>query len=234
MKMFSWVPNFLTICNLLCGVMAIFSIFYGDFTLAFWLIICGAIFDFFDGFAARMLRAYSEIGKQLDSLSDMVSFGVAPSVLVVHLLGGWLVQLGYPSVISYLGLSLAAFGALRLAKFNVDTRQSDQFIGIPTPAMSLFFFSYAMTILSCQEISPLTGLLLTGGLVVLFSALMVCEIPFFSFKFRSFGFGANALRYIFALGSLVAIILGGYSSLAIIISAYIVISLVQRVVCSKK
>ncbi|CDN32885.1 CDP-diacylglycerol-serine O-phosphatidyltransferase [Mucinivorans hirudinis] len=208
-----YIPNTITCCNLLCGAAAIYFSLGGDFATAFWLIIAAAIFDFLDGFAARMLKAYSAMGVQLDSLADMVSFGVAPAMAVFA-------TIDHPQL-RFCALLLAAFAALRLAKFNIDTRQSEEFRGLPTPAMSLFFFSYVT-----QEVVP-HSTLLSLGLVALFCALMVCDLRMFSFKFKTFDFEQNSLRYFFAIFSVIILAVAGYAAPALIIMGYITISFVM-------
>lgn len=220
MKFFSWVPNFLTICNLLCGCAAIINAMRGDFVVVFWLVVIAAVFDFADGFAARMLKAYSPMGKELDSLADMVSFGVVPSfvmfaILQSHGFGLW----------SYGAFFIAAMSALRLAKFNIDTRQTDSFIGMPTPACSLFIVSYAVVYPLLAEAANY----LSVATIVALGFLLVSELPMFSFKFKNFGLKNNALRYGFALFALVAIIVLGYGGVAVVILAYILTSAVLAI-----
>lgn len=212
----------------MCGVMAIYAAFVADFTLAFWLIVAAAVFDFFDGFAARMLRAFSPIGADLDSLADVVSFGVAPATIAVSLLSihpesGAMITPWY----GYVGLLLAAFGALRLAKFNIDDRQSEEFIGLPIPGMGLFIASYACTISSLLEPQSVEFIVTTLALVVLFSYLMVSNITMFSFKFKSFGLRTNSTRYFFALFAVIAVIALRYAAPAVIILVYILLSLIR-------
>lgn len=217
------IPNAITCCNLLCGCFAILNGVMGDYDTAFWAIIVAAVFDFFDGFAARMLKAYSPIGGELDSLADMVSFGVAPafiwfSVATSATSGG----LFFPFW-AFGAFLLAAFAALRLAKFNIDTRQSEEFRGLPTPAMALFIASTALTY---NDFTPFN---VWGWaiIIIVFCALMVCDIPMFSFKFKKFGFKTNALRYFFAIFAVLCIVLCGYAAPALIIFVYIIVSLLR-------
>lgn len=205
------IPNTLTCCNLLCGCGAIIAAMNGDTTMAFWLIVTAAVFDFFDGFAARMLKAYSPIGGDLDSLADVVSFGVAPAFIWFGMGNGYW---------AYGAFLLAAFAALRLAKFNVDTRQTEEFRGLPTPAMALFIASTAITFTELN-------IWIWGAIIVAFSGIMVCDLPMFSFKFKSFGFKANSLRYFFAAFAVLAVMLLGYTAPAVIITVYIVVSLIR-------
>lgn len=218
------IPNTITSLNLFSGCIALVYALNGELVLAFYFFIASAIFDFFDGFAARALKAYSDIGKELDSLADMVSFGVVPSA-VMYTLG-----------CDYFGFIIAVFSALRLAKFNIDTRQSEQFIGLNTPTNSLLFLSIGYIIqtdptsISAQIFS---NFYLQLGLIILFSLLLVSEIPMFSLKFKSFSFAKNKLVYSFLLLSLLAITLLGVSAMPIIVFAYVLISLIQFVLKKK-
>ncbi|WP_298063123.1 CDP-diacylglycerol--serine O-phosphatidyltransferase [uncultured Rikenella sp.] len=221
-KVFAFIPNLLTLCNLLSGCAAVSVLFLGaDFAAAFWLVIAAAVFDFFDGFAARMLHVSSPIGKELDSLADMVSFGLVPAVVAFRMLAmsglGWL---------AYGGFLIVAFSALRLAKFNVDERQTEEFRGLPTPACALFFVSLPM--LDADWVAGSYLLLL--GLTVAFSALLVCDMPMFSLKFKSFGWKNNRLRYVFLFLSVILIVWLRMAAPAAIVLTYIVIS-IGRVFC---
>ena len=174
------IPDSITSMNLLCGVMGVILTMEGWPDMGFILMICGAVFDFFDGLAARLLKASSGIGKELDSLADMVSFGVLPSLM--------LFKLGDPSwgVLRYVPLLIAVFSALRLAKFNLDERQHQGFIGLPTPASAMICGSLAYYVHSAPEsllASWCQGPVIIPVLAVVLSALLVCEIPMFSMKF---------------------------------------------------
>ncbi len=218
-KAIAFIPNLLTLCNLLCGCAAVAALFLrGDFHSAFWLVIVAAVFDFFDGFAARMLHVSSPIGKELDSLADMVSFGVVPAVVVFSMLSGGSVE-GVPAWLAYAGFLIAAFSALRLAKFNIDERQHEEFRGLPTPACTLFFA--ALPMLGWEWVRHPAVLL---ALTVVFSALLVCDMPMFSLKFKTFGLKKNKLRYVFILLSVIFIVWCRLAAPAMIILAYIVIS----------
>lgn len=212
-----FIPNTLTLGNLFCGCGAIIFALRGQQELVFWAIIAAAAFDFLDGFAARLLKAYSPIGGDLDSLSDMVSFGVAPSMaayMMLAPLGDW----------AFVAFLLAAGSALRLAKFNVDTRQTTEFRGLPTPAMALFFVSF-------QFFAPYVQMWHIVGFVVLFTAAMVCDIPMIAFKFKDFSLKNNLVKYVFILFSVVMIAVTQiYLSPASIIIAYILLSFVLYIV----
>jgi len=171
--------------NLLCGVIGvIFTLLYGNMQAAFLMMVAAAVFDFLDGLAARALGAYSDIGKELDSLCDLVSFGVLPSTMLTM---SMLKLRGEADIFCFIPLLLAVFSAYRLAKFNLDERQHGSFLGLPTPACALLCSSLAAYMAASPE-SPLTFL---GGtswflpvLSIALSALLVCEIPMFSFKFE--------------------------------------------------
>ena len=188
------IPNTLTLANLLLGCLSIVSAFEGNLLLAAYLIIFASVFDFFDGFSARLLKAYSPMGKELDSLSDLVSFGVAPSVIVFHLLKD---ALGLESgegftggqVLLVIPFLIALFSALRLAKFNIDTRQTTSFIGLPTPANALFIVGIVLGLNSSRGAwfeyftnSPVAII----AMVLVLSALLVSPIPMFSLKIKGF------------------------------------------------
>lgn len=224
------IPNTLTSANLFCGCCAVYAAVMGDYTSVFWLILAAAVFDFFDGFAARILRAYSPIGAQLDSLADMVSFGVAPATVVFSLLTIRMDMAVITPWYAFVAFMLAVFAALRLAKFNIDTRQSEEFRGLPTPAMALFFTSFAVSynaVIASDSVVLIYSLL---GLVAIFCALMVCDVRMFSFKFKSFSVQKNILRYSFAAFSVLMIVLLGVAAPAVIILAYILVSLVRAIV----
>ncbi len=224
-KIIAFIPNFITLCNITCGVLSIFAAFSGRLDYAFYLIILAAVFDFFDGFAARLLNARSDIGLQLDSLCDVVSFGVAPAVMATL---GLSLSLGEYSFVSIL---LAPFAAYRLAVFNVDTTQSDEFRGLPTPAMALLVGSLIASGVALKvSFAPITV-----AIIIALCLLMVSRIPMFSFKFKSFSLSKNPLRYSFALYSVLILIFAPFElSIGLIIATYIAISLLLWVVSMTK
>lgn len=222
------IPNFITICNLLCGVFAVLVAVSGvmSFHIAALLIFAGAVFDFFDGFAARLLKANSPIGKELDSMADLITFGFAPaamlSALIQHMLFGApfteipnVVWQEY--VLIFTPYVIVPFSALRLAKFNIDTRQSHSFIGLPTPANALFFASLVFF--------PSIPVVFLAFLSIIFSLLLVSEIPMFSLKFQTFRFTDNAFRYIFIAIAAISIAAFQLLALPFIILAYIASSI---------
>jgi len=196
------------------------------------MIFVAAIFDFFDGFAARMLNAKSPIGGELDSLSDVVSFGVAPSFIIAMLLSktgiSWIVA--DVNVFPMLAFILAAFAAVRLAKFNIDTRQSTSFIGLPVPAVGLFIASLPLMLSCISTESALYNFIVNPyfllATVAIFSWLMISEVPFFSFKIKSLRFKENILRYFVVIFAIVAFIILKLVALPFVFLFYILISVI--------
>jgi len=213
------IPNSITCCNLLCGCTATHFALQGNTTMAFALIVAGAVFDFFDGFAARLLKVSSPIGKELDSLADVITFGFAPAAIVFALIG----KCGGPEWLQYAAFLLAAFSALRLAKFNLDDRQTMGFIGLPTPANALFWASAALWLEQGAVESEITVYLLCIG-ILLSCWLLICEIPMFALKFKSFGMKGNELRYSFIVASAALIAILGWNGFALIVPLYIIVS----------
>lgn len=212
------IPNALTCGNLLSGSAGIICSFTNPEIPTEWFVWIACVFDFFDGFAARLLKVSSPIGKELDSLADMVSFGVLPGIAMKNLLAG--TSIGH---FAWIGLSLTVFAALRLAKFNIDTRQSDSFIGVPTPANALFICGIPSLIeaFSASWIGSATLLYITG----LFSWLMVSEIPLFALKFKNFTWGDNKIRFTFLLCAVLLIAFFQSAGLPLAILLYIAFSL---------
>ncbi len=228
-RMFT-LPNLLTLGNLLCGCTALYyCLWRGDLTTVFWLVAAAAVLDFSDGLAARLTGQYSELGKQLDSLADMVSFGVVPSAVLFRLYvwsGGWPEEL-LPGILT---ASVALFSALRLARFNIDETQSGEFRGLPTPACALFFVSAGWLMENGQvEVSRIA--ILTAS--VLFSYLMVCPLRMFALKFSNYSWGGNQVRYFFIFLSAAALALWNIAAIPFIIAGYILVSLAIALVCRK-
>lgn len=223
------IPNAVTCCNLLSGCIGLTFALQGNYRLAFLCIIVGALFDFLDGMAARLLHVASPIGKELDSLADVVTFGVAPSAMVFSLLH----PLCSNVVLPYVAFLLAAFSALRLARFNLDERQSTSFIGLPTPANALFWGSLAVElgmkneVLGMKNEEVLVPFLIIA-LVLLFSWLLVSPIPMFSLKFHSLRWRDNHIRYIFLLVSALLLVFLGIGGFAAVIGWYIILSLISQ------
>lgn len=225
------IPNCITLCNLLCGVGSIIcSLVYNDLQLAFALIIASAVFDFCDGFAARLLKQYSAVGVQLDSLADMVSFGVAPALGMSVLCGAMPSAFGlsdaWCEVLCYVPLVVAALSALRLAKFNVDDTQREEFEGLATPPAAILLLSVAAL---CERYSLVIELEWLVLVSVLVAALLVSPIRMFSFKFHEWGLGNNdnKLRYGFLIVSCLLICLLRLYAIPAIIVMYIVLSAIR-------
>ena len=215
------IPNTITCCNLLSGCVSILFTCNNHLLWASAMIFIAAIFDFLDGFAARTLDAKSPIGGELDSLSDVVSFGVAPSFIVAWFLsksgiGRWVHDV---NLFPMLGFILAAFAAVRLAKFNIDTRQSHNFIGLPVPAVGLFIASLPFF---TMEMNPYLLL----AMVAIFSWLMISEVPFFSFKIKNLRFKDNVLRYFVVIFAIIAVIIMKLAALPFVFLFYILLSVI--------
>lgn len=233
----------LTLLNLLCGCLAIISTFHKSFELTAILLVIAAIFDFFDGFAARLLGVHSELGKQLDSLADMVTFGVVPGFvmyqLIIYAIGSGAAYLGPDEPVWYLayaGMLIPLFSAYRLAKFNIDTRQSDQFIGLPTPANALLI-SF-LPLLMIPEGNAIAEILLKPYVLITLCAiqsyLMVAELPMIALKFKSFGWKGNQWRYLLLLLSAVVVLLIKQKAVPFIIILYVILSLIQNMFNQEK
>jgi CDP-diacylglycerol---serine O-phosphatidyltransferase len=240
------IPNALTILNLLCGVTAIIIMFENQFEhslIPVLLLGIAALFDVLDGLVAKLLKATSEFGKQLDSLADLISFGLAPSIMAYILLkqalifqsGSTTFQIeGAPfgnALILYSSLSIAVFAALRLARFNVTTSKSSDFIGLPVPASALIVASVWLNYhLSDNEIfrSLVLNPYILLGLIVALSFLMVSKISMLSLKFEGTGFKINLWRYMLILGALLLFIIIGASSLLFIMIYYLLLSFIRN------
>lgn len=230
------IPNTITCCNLISGCIATYFAFRQDYELALLFIIIGAVFDFFDGFTARLLKVSSPIGKELDSLADDITFGFAPAAIVYAMLVE-LATTSLPSgslewmteLLPFVAFLIAAFSALRLAKFNLDERQTTSFIGLPTPANALFWggLAYSLHTDAALMHSPWFMLALIVGVLVS-SLLLVAEIPMFALKFKTFALRTNLLRYGFILFSAVMLLLLGIGGFPIIILVYVIVSIANN------
>lgn len=232
------IPNAITCCNLISGCTAIVFALYGQPTMALLFIVIGALFDFCDGFAARLLKVSSPIGKELDSLADVVTFGVAPSAMLYNHLLQMDLHAAYPaalaSVLPFVAFVMAAFSALRLAKFNLDERQTTSFLGLPTPANALFWVSLLIWIKQ-QPAMPQYVEWMLLALMVVSCWLLVSEVPMFALKFKHKGWTGNELRYGFILLSAAVIIWAGpIYAWAVIISLYVIISVIQSLIGKHK
>lgn len=227
------IPNAVTSCNLLSGCIATAYATQADYKTAFLFIILGAIFDFCDGLAARAFHAYSSIGKELDSLADDITFGLAPSMMIYQLLNECAkAQYGENSstlirLIPYAAFLIAVFSALRLAKFNIDERQTSSFIGLPTPANALFWGALCIGKHEAIVNAP-WGIWIIIFLIFLFSWLLISEIPMFSLKIHCLQWKDNKTRYIFLIVSVILIVILGLTGFSAIIGWYIVLSLLTN------
>ena len=212
------IPNFITCLNLFSGCIAVLLAFKGVYQGAFIAILVAAVFDFFDGFAARMLKAYSPMGKELDSLADMVSFGFAPGMIVFSLL----TEVNINEYLPYLAFIIPIFSALRLAKFNIDERQTSSFIGMPTPANAIFWAGMAFSFKPFLIENVWVLIVLT----ITFSYLLVAEIPMFALKVKNLAWKDNQIQYIFLLVTVVLLAVFQLNAFAVIIAWYILLSLI--------
>lgn len=223
------IPNTLTCCNLFSGCIASCMAFQSNYVWAFVFIIIGAAFDFFDGMVARLLHVSSPIGKELDSLADDITFGLAPAAIAFALFQ----EVHYPDfiqslrpVLPYTAFLVAVFSGLRLAKFNIDTRQASSFIGMPTPANALFWGSL-VTGEHAFLTSPHFNAVYLFVLVVVMSLLLVAELPMFSLKFKDLSWQHNKVSYIFLIGCIPLFLIFQWSGFAAVIIWYVILSLLS-------
>lgn len=229
------IPNLLTLGNLTCGALAAYMASMGWLHRAAVLILCGIAFDFLDGFAARMLKVASPLGKELDSLADVVTSGVAPAIILFRMLmcfHGW----RYWTLVAFL---MPAFAAYRLGKFNLDTRQSHSFLGLPVPSNALIWVSLGLCAVhpdwaqvAILPIANIDHLLLSNAMLIAMAVvsmatnlLMISEVPLMGLKFTSFGWKENSKRYVLLIGAVVLIALFGLLGIAFAIIWYILFSL---------
>lgn len=279
MKMFN-IPNLFTASNMLCGVLAIILAFAGRIDIAPYFIFLAAVLDFFDGFLARLLKQQGELGKQLDSLADMISFGLAPGIIMMVILvyvttkadvsgliytGEYITQSGVVNgdthgyfnfwlalfqwkndflgsekinFLPFTALIIPFFSLFRLAKFNIDTRQSESFIGLPTPANTIFFMAFPLLLMKYIDqtgwehdlIMWLIQPVVLIPIIVIMSILLVAELPLFALKFKSFKWTGNEIRYIFLIscGILIPFLL--VWSIPIIVLLYLLLSFIYNII----
>lgn len=226
-----YIPNAITSLNLLAGMMGIYYVLSGKIEYGAYFIFLAAILDFLDGFVARILKVNSEIGKQLDSLADLVTFGVLPSFIIFQ----WVKELTNDTSLPFLALIIGIFSALRLAKFNVDPRQHDHFIGVPTPANALListlpFFVTKFPATENAIANPYTLLVIAVSM----SYLLVAEFPLIALKFKNFKIQPNLFRYFVLTIGIVCIITLGLAGIPMIIISYIALSVLERVIYSNE
>ena len=235
------IPNFITLLNLVCGCIAIIFIFNGNLPMASYLIFIAAVFDFLDGMAARILKVKSDIGKELDSLADIISFGLVPGFIMMKLLesssGFTDVNVGFTSVIPYLGLLIPVFSALRLAKFNIDSRQTQNFIGLPTPANAILIASLPLIMAQTTTligmdldwfVNLISNLYVLIGFTVVLSYLLVAELPLFSLKISKNEPARNRFKYIFIGISFILFIIFYFVAIPFILLLYILLSVTLK------
>ncbi|MDX9883314.1 MAG: CDP-alcohol phosphatidyltransferase family protein [Prolixibacteraceae bacterium] len=238
---FFWVPNFVTTLNLVSGTLAVFFGADGQLGWAAVFIFAAAVFDFCDGFAARLFHAYSDIGKELDSLADLVSFGLAPATIVFAMLELTLFGVNRPIfeieatpgqwIVLFTSLLIPVAGAFRLAKFNTDTRQSESFLGLPIPANAIFFASLALIVEIGAKQNIISFILNKYSIlttVFACSFLMVSELPMFSMKFKNLKIKDNTIRFVFLGGIAILLVVLNIYALPLIIVWYVLLSLISR------
>ncbi len=246
------IPNAITCGNLFCGCLAIVFAFQNNLVYSAYFVGIAAILDFFDGFAARLLKVSSEIGKQLDSLADMVTFGLVPAVVMFKIIqysidssyaiddifsildSEKIKTFRYLELLPYLAFFIAIFSAIRLAKFNIDTRQTSSFIGVPTPANAILICSFPLigyfqpTFLNINISSIFQNIYFLIGTIVLMSYLLVAEIPLFALKFKNFAWANNKISYSFLIISLILLIVFHFIAIPFIIFLYIILSIINN------
>jgi len=236
-----YLPNALTLLNLLCGVIAVLFAAINQLEVAAYFVFGGIFFDYFDGFTARLLKVQAELGKQLDSLADVITSGVVPGIVMFQLirqsLGQWTEPIWFTSVdklnwLPFLGLIIPLASAYRLANFNIDTRQTSSFIGLPTPALSIFVLSLPLII--GQESSPLIESIFKNSITLILitligSYLLNAELPMFALKFKTYQLKENLLKYIFLILSLLLLVGFHYTAIPLILILYIALSVIEAI-----
>lgn len=236
-----WIPNGITLLNLLCGCAALVAVFDFEFYLCFWLLFAAGVADFADGLVARLLGVKSEHGKELDSLADMVSFGLVPGAILYVLLSMATAEARAPGSLPFSAVALPAFAvtlfsALRLAKFNLDTRQFDSFIGLATPSATLFVAGLMLTV--AGDNFGLRDFVLTPWFLyacaAVLSALLISEIPMFAFKMGGTSTGEGRLRIGFMLTAVLLLVVFRETGLSLIVLVYVLINGVRALTISQR
>jgi CDP-diacylglycerol--serine O-phosphatidyltransferase len=229
------VPNTITLLNLFCGCIALVMVANNDFFMAFYFVCLGIFLDFFDGFFARLFKVSSSLGLQLDSLADMVTSGVVPGYVMYKLMLDE-TCFGSESYLPYLGFIITLGACYRLANFNIDTRQTDSFIGLPTPANALFILSLPL-IIQVNDFQTITNMLQNSwvliGITVLSFYIMNAELPLFSLKIKDFSFGKYKLQIFFLLTAVVLLLLFQFLGLPLLILTYILLSAITNALQKK-
>lgn len=231
------IPNIITLLNLLCGCIALVFAVKENFEMAFYFVCLGIFFDFFDGFFARLFKVSSPLGLQLDSLADMVTSGVVPGYIMFQMLSNSVSTAPSLAFLPYFGFIITLGSCYRLANFNIDTRQTDSFIGLPTPANALFILSLPLIIKHSDSLITLE--LLTNHFVLLLITLISAyilnaEIPLFALKIKKFNFKDNALQIVFVMISMVLLVLFQFSGVALVIVFYVMLSVIMNLITGKK
>lgn len=220
------VPNAITCLNLFSGCLAcVMALQYDNFVGAFIFIALAAVFDFLDGFAARLLKAQSPIGAQLDSLSDVISFGLAPGLAVYQFMNQTIDDTFFShTLMPCFAFLIPVFSAIRLAKFNIDTRQTNSFLGLPVPANALFWASTVVAAFPYIDCCKIVFAVVAPVLIIVFCLLMVSEIPMFSLKFKNSSWADNQLPYILIAATILLTAIFGFAGIALSILLYIALS----------
>ena len=216
------IPNAITSANLVCGCIGIVLCLRGSIEQSVYFIWLAMVFDFFDGFTARLLKVSSPIGKELDSLADMVTFGALPAMIMYQLIS----NVSSHEHLPYIAFLIAVFSALRLAKFNIDETQSDSFVGVPTPANALFISSLIFIL---PEFTFLNNTTILVVLTVICSYWLVMPMRLLALKFKNYSFADNKLRYLFLITSVVLLVFLQLMALPLIIIAYLIFSGIQLI-----
>ncbi len=223
MKLLKHIPNAMTCGNLLCGCVGMVMALRGHLDTAAWLIGLAAVLDFGDGFVARMVKVSGPFGKELDSLADVVTFGVLPATIVFQLC--WFQELGS---ISYGAFLIAVLSALRLANFNIDTRQSESFIGLPVPANAMLIASFPLMEHYQPQYDAIWKNDIALGMMIAFSFMLVSELPLFALKFKSFTWADNRIKFSFLIASVLLLLFLHFAAIPLIILLYILVSLFSK------
>lgn len=221
------IPNFITLLNLFSGCIALVFATQGDYLNAFIFVSLGIFFDFFDGFFARILNVQSPLGVQLDSLADMVTSGVVPAFVMFKMLS----EYSSNPYLPYFGFIIALGSCMRLAKFNIDTRQTDSFIGLPTPANALFILSLPLVVQYTAfafVIDLLTNVWVLLGISVLSAFILNAELPLFSLKIKNFSFATYKLQIFFLILSIVLLVAFKFLGVPLVILSYVLLSALNR------
>lgn len=230
MSIIKQIPNSITLLNLLCGSLAVTFAFQGNVKLGVYLVFAGLLFDFMDGFAARLLKVSGPLGAQLDSLADLITFGFFPSVVIYQTLqtpycDGKCTGIIPPTIFPYLAFIIVLFSAYRLAKFNIDTEQSYNFKGVPTPINALLFCSIPFLLDHPIMSEYVSNPKILIGLAIIQSYLLVSNRPFLALKFKDYSFANNWNKYVLLIVSIISLVLFQFAGILLIYGIYVVLSL---------